>query len=83
VARFTFSLPDELNKWLSSEAQQKEVTKNSFLRMMIADYRSGADFTLCGKYRVMILQLLRYGEGIPRQVRLEAYDLLDEAFEDD
>jgi hypothetical protein len=82
MARFTLTIPDELNSRLSLEAHRRDDTKNHFICMALGDYLGGADFTLCAKYRAMILNLLRYGEGIPKQVRTEAYELLNKAFED-
>ena len=43
------------------------------------------DFTVCSKYRFMILQLLENGEktNIPQATRDAAYNLLDEYFKNE
>lgn len=83
MARFTFIIPNELNDWLSSEAKEKGDSKNHFAWSIIQDYRSGADFTLCAKYRFMIIRLLKNADGIPSDIRDGAYDLLNKAFEEE
>ena len=85
MIRFSLSLPDDLAKHLADEAAQLNDSRNHHIFTILNEYRFRNEITLCGKYRLMILRLLDNGHrtNISQEIRNDAYDLLNEAFEDE